>query len=104
MRDHAYTLRRKAETIVQRGANYASHHSHPSMEGFRRQVLTDTEADATRLSQLADRAELRAARAAEGKLLYNERVEPGDTDFLHRFGGQRLLQLARLVPHSIVAE
>jgi hypothetical protein len=104
MRDHEAQLRRKAETILQRAKNYAAHHSHPTMEGFRRQVATDAEADAARLVQQADRCSARARAAACGKLLFHEWVENSDVDFLNRFGGRRLIALARRVEGSIVSE
>jgi hypothetical protein len=91
----AAALRARATSVLERAASYASHHSHPTMEGFRRQVETDARLEADRLTALADRAELRAARAAVGLLLHAP-PENADPDYLGpKQSGQYLLKLGR---------
>jgi hypothetical protein len=93
MRERAAALRRRAAEALERGRIQAAAFHGPGMEFLYKQSLAAGTDQADAFNREADRLELWAERADEGKLLLGA-AEHQDREFMDR-GGYRLIRLAR---------
>jgi hypothetical protein len=93
MRERAAGLRRRAVEAVERGRTQAVAFRGPGLEHLHTQALAGGRDQAAAFEREADRLDLFARRADEGKLLLGA-AEHQDREFMDR-GGYRLIRLAR---------